>query len=362
MQKTGLKNSLQILLILALVFSGLYFAKPFLVPICFAGLFAMLFLPVTRKLEKSGASRGIGVTVSVLLFLVLVTLIITIVAWQVSNLTSDLGNIEGKAHTIMQQLRDFIASTFGITGEQQKQMLDSQSGNASSLIAKFGISLMDIVFNFVLVTVYIFLFLFYRRHIKKFILQVVPKKEDDNAEDAISNIEKVSQKYLSGLGLMIICLWILYSIGFTIIGLKNAFFFAILCGLFEIVPYVGNLIGNILAVLMALTQGGGFPMVIGILITYSLVQSFQTYLLEPLVVGSGVNINPLFTIIGLVLGELVWGIPGLVLAIPLLAIVKIICDHTPALKPYGFLIGREKPTDKRLVEKIQGWFKKEKTK
>jgi predicted PurR-regulated permease PerM len=362
MQKTGIKNSLQALLMLALIFCGLYFAKPFLVPLTFAGLFAMLFLPITRKLEKSGVSRGLAVTASVILFLLLITVIIMIVTWQVTNLTSDLGNLEGKAHTILQQLRDFIERTFGITVEQQQEMLDSQSGNASGLIAKFGISIMDVAFNFVLVTVYIFLFLYYRRHIKKFILQVVPKQEDDNAEDAIFNIEKVSQKYLSGLGLMIICLWIMYSIGFTIVGLKNAFFFAILCGLFEIVPYVGNLTGNILAVLMALTQGGGFPMVIGILITYSLVQSLQTYLLEPLVVGPGVNINPLFTIIGLVLGELVWGIPGLVLAIPLLAIVKIICDHTPALKPYGFLIGREKPTDKRLVEKMQGWFKKKKTK
>jgi len=360
MQKTGSKNILQGLLILALIFGALYFAKPFLVPICFAGLFAMLFLPVTRKLEKAGVSRSLAVTVSVLLFLLLIAMIIMIVTWQVTNLTSDLGNIEGKAHAIMQQLRDFIARTFGISVEQQKEMLDSQSGNAPSLIARFGISVMDVVFNFLLVTVYIFLFLYYRMHIKKFILQVVPKKEDDNAEDAILNIEKVSQKYLSGLGLMIVCLWIMYSIGFTIVGLKNAIFFAILCGLFEIVPYVGNITGNILAVLMALTQGGGFPMVIGILITYSLVQSLQTYLLEPLVVGPGVNINPLFTIMGLVLGELVWGISGLVLAIPLLAIVKIICDHIPALKPYGFLIGREKPSDKRLVEKIQGWFKRKK--
>jgi predicted PurR-regulated permease PerM len=83
-------------------------------------------------------------------------------------------------------------------------------------------------------------------------------------------------------------------------------------------------------------------MVIGVLLTYLIVQFLQTYLLEPLVVGAEVNINPLFTIIILVLGELVWGIPGLVLAIPLLGIVKIICDHIDPLKPYGYLIGSDK--------------------
>ena len=152
----------------------------------------------------------------------------------------------------------------------------------------------------------------------------------------------------------------MYSIGFTIVGLKNAFFFAVLCGIFEIVPFVGNLTGNILAALMALTQGGGMPMVIGILITYGIVQFLQTYILEPLVVGTEVNINPLFTIMGLVVGELIWGIPGLVLAIPLLGITKIVCDHIPDLKPYGFLIGREKSNKPDLSEKIKSIFKKNK--
>jgi predicted PurR-regulated permease PerM len=105
---------------------------------------------------------------------------------------------------------------------------------------------------------------------------------------------------------------------------------------------VGNLTGSALAVLMVIIQGGGLGMVIGVIVTYLIIQFLQTYLLEPLVVGSEVNINPLFTIVILVLGGLVWGIPGMVLAIPLLGIVKIICDHIEPLKPYGYLIGSDK--------------------
>ena len=85
----------------------------------------------------------------------------------------------------------------------------------------------------------------------------------------------------------------------------------------------------------------------GVIITYAIVQFIQTYLLEPLVVGSEVNINPLFTIIGLVIGELVWGIPGMILAIPLLGITKIICDNVDDLKPYGFLLGTQKSKTKK---------------
>jgi predicted PurR-regulated permease PerM len=100
-------------------------------------------------------------------------------------------------------------------------------------------------------------------------------------------------------------------------------------------------------------------MLIGILITYAIVQFFQSYILEPLVVGAEVNINPLFTIIIIVVGEMVWGVGGMVLAIPMLGIVKIICDHIEPLKPYGFLIGEEKKKkNSGIVDKIKGMFKK----
>jgi predicted PurR-regulated permease PerM len=129
-------------------------------------------------------------------------------------------------------------------------------------------------------------------------------------------------------------------------------------GLLEIVPFVGNITGTSLTILMALTQGGGGGMIIGILITYGLVQFIQTYILEPMIVGSEVNINPLFTILGIILGELVWGIPGMILAIPILGILKIVCDHIPSLQPYGFLIGEEKKKKKGigLFEKIKKRF------
>jgi predicted PurR-regulated permease PerM len=99
-------------------------------------------------------------------------------------------------------------------------------------------------------------------------------------------------------------------------------------------------------------------MVVGILITYAIVQFIQTYLLEPLVVGSAENINPLFTIIILVVGELVWGVPGMVLALPLLGIVKVVFDNVDSLKPYGYLIGKpKKDDDEGMMEKIKKWFK-----
>lgn len=176
----------------------------------------------------------------------------------------------------------------------------------------------------------------------------------------IEEVTSVAQRYISRLAKMIFCLWIMYRIGFSVIGVNNALFFALLCGTLEIVPFVANITGTGLTVLMALAQGGGGGMVISVLVTYGVVQFIQSYVLQPLVVGKDVDVNPLFTIMVLVLGEAVWGVGGMVLAIPLLGMVKIICDHITPLKPYGFLIGNgdEPKKEKPLTEKIKGWIKK----
>ena len=201
-----------------------------------------------------------------------------------------------------------------------------------------------------LVLVYIFLLRYFREHLQHFIVRLVPDNNKKNAVEVIHNIQRVAQKYLFGLSQMIVALWIMYGIGFTLVGVKNAVFFAVLCGLLEIVPFVGNLVGNLLTIVMSVSQGGGTNMIIGILIIYGFIQFFQSYILEPLVVGAEVNINPLFTIIGLVAGELVWGIPGMILAIPLLGMAKIVFDHIEPLKPFGELIGEHEKQPNKIEE------------
>ncbi|HEX5654685.1 MAG TPA: AI-2E family transporter [Chitinophagaceae bacterium] len=345
-----LQRAVLFLLLAFLVVASLYYAKPFLVPLCFGALLAMLFLPLSRWLESKKIPRGLAILICVLLLLSLITIIILLISWQVTDLTQEVGDIQSRVKQMVSEIEQFISTRFGIPVKQQEKMLQEQAQNGGA-VANIGSILMSFLVDFVLCMVYIFLFMFYRSRIKNFVLQLVSGRQKDNAQQVIHDIQKVTQQYITGIGWMILCLWVMYSIGFSIVGVKYAVFFAILCGLLEIVPFVGNLTGNALAILMVIIQGGGIGMVIGVLVTYAIVQFLQTYLLEPLVVGAGVNINPLFTIIILVMGELVWGIPGLILAIPLLGIVKIICDHIEPLKPYGYLIGQEKKKKRLLIRR-----------
>jgi len=336
-----------------LAFAGLYYARGFLVPVALAGLLAMLFLPLSRWLENKGVNRGLAALICVLLVVLALAGLVWLITWQITDLTNDVNNIEQRVQQMVNSLRNNISKNLGITKEQQAQLVQSKdsTGKAAGMLTGAASAIMGILIDLVLVLVYIFMFLYFRRHLKAFVLKLVPAAEKNNAQTIIQDIQRVAQQYLGGLGMMIVCLWIMYGIGFSIVGVKNAIFFAVLCGLLEIVPFVGNLTGSAITVLVAISQGGGTGMVIGIVITYAIVQFIQTYILEPLVVGAEVNINPLFTIVVLVIGELVWGIAGMVLAIPLLGIVKIVCDHIEALKPYGFLIGQEKKKRKGLIKR-----------
>ena len=348
MEKLSL--SVNTLLLFVLAFAGLYFAAPFLIPLTLAAVLSMVFIRLCNFFERKGTSRAYASLVCILLFVLAMGLIVLLLSIQLGSLAENLDGMEKRIVSMLESLKTWINETIGIKkAEQQKAIDEGTKGKSGGMILAFAAGLMGVLVNTMLVLVYMFLFLSMRGHIKKFVLKLVPRKENADTSEVIHQTGKVSQKYLSGLAAMIGMLWVMYGVGFSVVGVENAIFFAVLCGLLEIVPFVGNLTGTGLTVIAVMAQGGDGKMVLGVLVTYFLVQFIQTYILEPIVVGEQVNINPLFTIMAIVLGELVWGVAGMILAVPLLGMAKIICDNYPHLQPYGFLIGPENPKKPRTT-------------
>lgn len=170
-------------------------------------------------------------------------------------------------------------------------------------------------------------------------MKLFNRNEKGDAQTVITNIAVVSQQYLWGLTKAIIILWVSYSLAFWIIGVKNPFLYAFICGLMEIIPVVGTLLGVIITVFGSFAQGADSSIVIGIIIAYGIIQFVQSYFLEPVIIGGQVRLNAFVVILALLAGELIWGIPGMILAIPLLGMIKIVFDNIDELKPYGFFLG-----------------------
>lgn len=359
-----LKKTALILAIIVMSCVILYYGKPFLIPVAFAALLASFLVPVVNWLGQKGINKALSVIIAELLLITLFVALIALISWQISDLSSDATNIERRFTRKYEEIQGFITEKLHISQRQQQEILDQQRSNSpaklSSMLTGFIKGIGGFTADTILALVYIFLFLYYRGHLKKFIISLAPQHQKENATDIIYRSQKITQKYLTGMALMILSLWVMYGIGFSIAGVKSPVFFAVLCGMLEIVPFIGNLVGTSLTVLVSLMQGGSSHVLIGILVTYGLVQFFQTYILEPLVVGAEVNLNPLFTILTLVAWEFIWGVPGMILAIPLMGVTKIICDHVEPLKPFGELIGgkEKKGTVKRKGRVILEWFRR----
>ncbi len=364
MNITYLNQTLRVLLLFVLVFGILYFASAVLIPLTFGMVLSMLLLPVCHWLQSKGMGNGLASILSVVALLVVIGGMLTLLQYQLSDLAEDLSKIEERVNNIIAGLKDYVKQHFGISYREQQKIIKEQQGStmgqAAGMVTTLISSFAGILVDAILVLVYTFLFIFYRAHFKKFILRLFKPDNRKEAEVVLGNAGKVTQSYLGGLGMMIVMLWIMYGIGFTVAGVNNALFFAVLCGVLELVPFAGNITGTSITVLMALAQSGDTRVVVGVLITYGLVQLIQTYLLEPLVVGDRLNINPLFTILIIVIGEAVWGIPGMVLAVPLLGMFKIVCDHCEPLHDYTFLIGSPKEKKAEQGNFILRLFKQKK--
>ena len=320
------------ILVLFLVFAGLYYAQDFLIPLVIGGVLAILFLPFSKWMENNKVPKGIAVLICLMIFLLIIAAIGTLLGWQILELVRDFDLIKERAVLQANRIQQYILINYGVSTENHVQAIKNQQSFFTDVISSIASSITSIAANFVLILVYIFCLIYYRSHIKNFLINLSPPSQQKEMEKIIYHTTRVSQQYLLGLFKMITILWVMYFIGFSVLGVKNALFFAILCGLLEIIPFIGNITGTIITLLVAAVNGAGYPMLGGIVLTYSIVQLIQGWILEPLIVGTQVKINPLSTIIALV-------IPGIFIAIPLIAMFKIVCDHVDSLKPYGSLIG-----------------------
>ncbi len=327
------------LLILFLTFGGLYYAKEFLMPIVIGGILVTLFLPFCRWMERRKIPRGVAVFLCLVTLITIIAVLVTLFGWKIAELVTDVEMIKEKSIETYTNVQQYIFNHLGISVARQSEIIASEQPSFMSIMQITVGSLSYILSNLIFVFIYFIFLLYTRTHLRNFFIKLVPAAQKPEMGEMLDTSTRVSQQYLLGLAKMIFCLWVMYSIGFSIVGAKNAIFFAILCGVLEIVPFVGNITGTTLTVLVSALHGANASTIIGILIVYGTVQLIQGWVLEPLILGSQVKINPLFTIMALVLGDLVWGIPGIILAIPVTAIFKIVCDYIEPLKPYGFLIG-----------------------
>ena len=193
-------------------------------------------------------------------------------------------------------------------------------------------------------------------------MKFIPEENQERGKSIIHESGKVSQNYLLGKLILIVLLAVLYGVGLFLSGIKHAVLISILAAVLSLIPYLGNIIGFFLAMAMALFAGGDSSALLGVIITFGVAQFVESYILEPYIVGDQVNIHPIFTIIAVVMGGAVFGVVGMIIAIPIFGIIKVVCDHVNALHPIGYLLGDQKEAGKDEENFFNKLYKKFKRK
>ena len=339
--------------LLAIILSAviLYFGRPIFMPLSLAGILALVFMRPGQWFERHGIPRLLTAIVSGLIFTGIVAGIVLLINWYIHRFAIDWPELEKRVHDVTTNARQFLKAQWGIRvpRSSQNQPLITAATAGKMTISVLGTDI-AVLIHLILIIVYMIMILTIRAHIRAFFLKLVKEENQARILTVLGRSVKVAQEYIYGMMIIIAYLWVMYGIAFSIIGVRYALFFAILCGILEIIPFVGNLTGSTLTCIMALSQGGGIHMVIYIVASYSIIQFTQFYIVSPLVMRHQVNLSPLFTIVCLIAGELLWGIPGMILAIPCLAILKIVCDEVEFLHAFGFLLGRAKPAKKQKLK------------
>lgn len=339
-----LRATIKLFLVVLIVYI-MIMGRELLIPLTISFFFTFLLLPVSGKLKQWKFPDWLAIILSILLAIAVFGGLIYFFYAQIISFGDDLPELKKKLAEKINTIQIYIRETFHISKREQAQWLDKQMEETVNSGDQYVMDLFSatgsFIANIALIPIYIFFLTYYKEKLKTFIVLVIKDKNPENALTIIRKISTVSQKYLKGLMLDIFILSILNSTGFLLLGLDHAILFGVLASVLNIIPYIGVLIGSILPIIMALLTKDEIGYAIGVAAVTQVVQFLDNNFITPYVVGSSVSINPLTAVIVLISSALIWGIPGMILCMPLTGMVKVVCDNVTSLKPYGFLIGEE---------------------
>jgi predicted PurR-regulated permease PerM len=321
----------------------LYVLRETIIPLAFSILLAILLHPVCAWLEVRKVPRIGAILLSILALFTVIVILVYVVSMQIGSFTEELPRITEKAEAILDETLTMGERYLNISRTQQvseaKKYLINALSEGRAVLLNTLVTTTGAISTFVLIPLYIFFFLLYRDFFRMFVHKAIRSVPNEELNALLKKIYEVIQSYLSGLFLVILIVGVLNSIGLLILGVPHAIFFGFLAGFLILIPYIGILIGSILPALLSIVTMDSPWYALGVIGVMSFVQFLEGNFITPHIVGSKVSVNPLAAIVALFLGGQLWGLSGLILALPVTAILKVIMDTVPSLEPYGFLLG-----------------------
>ena len=327
-----------VLLALVVIVYGLHQLQGLLIPLVFAILFSVLLFPLVQRLENWKVPRILAIVICLILALGVITGLFYAISVQISSFSEVVPKLVERGSIYINKLQTFADERFNIDRQRQvsevRKYLNQALSEGGTILTSTLLATTSTLTNVFLVLIFGFFFLLYRDFFRSFFYKAFADTRRSKIDGVLEGIYTVVKDYLAGLVLVILIIGTLMTVGLLILGIDYAVFFG----------FFGISLGSLLPAAYALVTEDNPLKAVGVIAIFLFVQTLEGNFITPYIVGSKVSINPLAAIVVLILWENVWGLPGLVLALPMTAILKVIFDSVDSLKPYGFLIGEaEKP-------------------
>lgn len=354
-----------IYLLMAILFVfALIATRNFLYPICFGILISYLLYPIASRLERMGIPRILANLISIIMGIAVLYGIIYFITQQMMVFLDDLPRLKEQADNNISGMQKSIAEKFGISEWKQDRWLN----NAISGMFERGSVFLRTVFEatagtivkFLLIPVYVFFMLYYRNKFERFLIKLLnPFHRYFKPAALIKEISYIIKNYMVGVSTVVLILCFLNSIGLMIIGVNYAIMLGIISALLNFIPYFGTIIGGAVPLLVAILTEPSPKYAVGVIILFVIIQFTENNILTPNISGGYVRINPFITILSIIIGGMIWGLPGMFLVVPFMGIVRVVCTYFPELAPFAYLLSTTGTARHALTwPKIKNFFNK----
>jgi Predicted permease len=332
-----------VLLSLTILCVALIYGQSIILPIMFSILLANILLPATNYLSRRKLPKIISIILPLVFAIVVGFGIVYFLSSQIMNFVEDVPALKERINEVSHSIQVWFKKSTNIAIFKQNQYLHERvidlKEKSPGLVGVTLDSLVGILAYALLIPLYTFLILYHKSNIKIFLISVFKNSSEQKVREVLHESTSVAQQYMTGLMIETTLVFVLNMIGFLILGIKYAVFLALFAALLNLIPYVGMLIANIICITITLITSDQISNALWAGVILAVVQFLDNNFGMPMIVGNKVRINALVTIIAVIVGGTLCGIPGMFLAIPGLAVLKVIFDKVPELQPWGALLG-----------------------
>ncbi len=355
----------QIVMGLLALFYILYIGQGLIIPFILSTIVAILLNPIVNFLTSHRFNRILAIALAILTGFIVMAGVMFFIGSQLVMFSDSAPQFKQKFDGLAQDIINWVSHTFNLSKPKIKELIEKGKNEGlknGTIVITRALGAMGNVFAiFIIMPVYIFLILFYKPLLLQFIAMLFQDAKKNLVEEVLYETKSLIQSYLIGLLTEAVIVATLISVGLLLLGIQYAILMGILAALLNLIPYIGNMISMVFPITMALTTKEP-TYALWVIVLFTVVQFIDNNLIVPNIVASKVRVNALVSIIVVLIGGALWGIAGMFLSIPLVAILKVIFDRIDDLKPFGFLIGDNQPGVGKTIFNFKGIEKKMKKK